>query len=55
MCLKVIRKYLAVTGSNEIVCWRAPADTYKVLIGESSAQIELTGEVKVTNTLTEKP
>jgi beta-glucosidase len=35
--------------------WRAPADTYQVLIGESSAQIELTGEVKVANTLTEKP
>ena len=35
--------------------WKVPAGTYKVLVGESSAQIELTGEVKVANMLTEKP
>lgn len=35
--------------------WKVPADTYKVLIGESSAHIELTGDVKIANALTEKP
>jgi beta-glucosidase len=35
--------------------WRAPAGTYKVLVGQSSAQIELTGEVKIAKTITEKP
>ncbi len=35
--------------------WKVPAGTYKVLVGESSAQIELTGEVKVAKMLTEKP
>jgi beta-glucosidase len=35
--------------------WRVPAGMYKVLIGESSSQIGLTGEVKIANTVTEKP
>jgi beta-glucosidase len=35
--------------------WRVPAGRYKVLVGESSAQIELTGEVNIANTITEKP
>jgi len=35
--------------------WRAPAGTYKVLVGQSSAQIDLTGEVKIAKTITEKP
>jgi len=35
--------------------WRVPAGTYKVLVGQSSAQVELTGEVKITKTITEKP
>ena len=35
--------------------WTAPAGTYKVQLGESSAKIELTDEVKLAKTLTEKP
>lgn len=35
--------------------WRVPAGTYKVLVGQSSAQVELTGEVKIAKTITEKP
>jgi beta-glucosidase len=35
--------------------WRVPAGTYKVLVGESSAQIDLTGEVKFAETVTERP
>jgi beta-glucosidase len=35
--------------------WTAPAGTYKVLVGESSAQIELTSEIKLARTVTEKP
>lgn len=35
--------------------WTAPAGSYKVLIGDSSEQIDLTGEVKLDKTLTEKP
>lgn len=35
--------------------WTAPAGTYKVLVGQSSAQIDLTGEVKLATTVTEKP
>ena len=35
--------------------WRAPAGTYKVLVGISSEQIDLTGEVKLTRSVTEKP
>jgi len=40
---------------TDAAVWKVPAGTYKVLVGESSAQIELTGEVKVANMLTEKP
>jgi beta-glucosidase len=35
--------------------WTAPAGTYKVLVGQSSAQIDLTGEIKLASTATEKP
>jgi hypothetical protein len=35
--------------------WTAPAGTYKVLVGQSSAQIDLTGEIKLAKTVTEKP
>lgn len=35
--------------------WKAPAGTYKILVGSSSAQIDLTGELKLEKTVTEKP
>jgi len=35
--------------------WKAPAGMYKVLVGTSSAQIDLTGELKLDKTVTEKP
>jgi beta-glucosidase len=35
--------------------WRAAAGTYKVLIGRSSGQTDLTGEIKLTKTVTENP
>lgn len=35
--------------------WRAPAGSYKVLVGDSSDQIKLTGEIKLEEDLTEKP
>jgi beta-glucosidase len=35
--------------------WRVPAGTYKVLVGQSSAEINLTGEVKIANSITERP
>lgn len=35
--------------------WRVPAGTYKVLVGESSAQIELTSDISITKTMTENP
>jgi beta-glucosidase len=35
--------------------WRAPAGTYKVLVGRSSEQIDLTGEIKLARAVTEKP
>jgi hypothetical protein len=34
---------------------QAPAGRYKILVGESSEQIELTGEIKLAKTVTEKP
>ena len=35
--------------------WRSRAGTYKVLVGESSAQIDLTGEINLARTVTEQP
>jgi hypothetical protein len=35
--------------------WKAPAGTYKILVGQSSEQIDLTEEIKLAKTLTEKP
>jgi hypothetical protein len=35
--------------------WRAAAGTYKVLVGKSSEEIELSGEIKLARTVTEKP
>jgi beta-glucosidase len=35
--------------------WRAPAGTYKVLVGKSSEEIEFSGEIKLARTVTEKP
>ena len=34
---------------------QAPPGRYKTLVGGSSEQIELTGEIKLTKTVTEKP
>ena len=35
--------------------WRAAAGTYKILIGKSSEEIELTGEIRLSRTITERP
>ncbi|MGA8441669.1 MAG: glycoside hydrolase family 3 C-terminal domain-containing protein [Candidatus Sulfotelmatobacter sp.] len=35
--------------------WRAPAGTYKVLVGQASDEIDLTGEIKLAQTVTEQP
>jgi beta-glucosidase len=35
--------------------WKAPAGTYEIFVGQSSAQIDLSGEVKLKSTVTEKP
>jgi beta-glucosidase len=35
--------------------WRVPAGTYKVLVGQSSAEINLTGEIKIAKTIIERP
>jgi len=35
--------------------WRAPAGTYKVLVGKSSEDIEISGEIKLAKIVTEKP
>jgi beta-glucosidase len=35
--------------------WKAPAGTYKILVGTSSAEISLSGELKLDKTVTEKP
>jgi beta-glucosidase len=35
--------------------WQAPAGNYQVLVGDSSVQIKLTGEVKLDRPLIEKP
>ena len=43
--------YYDVAGKG----WRADAGTFKVLVGSSSAQIELTGELKLAKTVTMKP
>jgi len=47
------RSFAYFDASNGM--WTAPSGTYKVLIGESSAKIDLTGEVKLAKTITEKP
>lgn len=39
----------------DVGAWRVPPGTYKVLVGQSSAEIDLTGEVKIAKTITEKP
>jgi len=35
--------------------WRAPAGRYRILVGKSSDQIELAGEVNLVGTVTEQP
>ena len=35
--------------------WRAPAGNYKVLVGESSEQIELSRDIKLARALADKP
>ncbi len=35
--------------------WRAQAGTYKILVGKSSDEIELSGEINLATTVTEKP
>ena len=43
--------YYDVNGAT----WRVPPGTYEVLIGKSSEEIDLTGEIKVGTVVTEKP
>jgi beta-glucosidase len=47
------RSFAYFDANREV--WQAPADTYKILVGKSSEQIELTGEIKLARTVTEKP
>ena len=35
--------------------WQAPSGRYQVLIGESSEEIELSGDIKLARTVIEKP
>jgi beta-glucosidase len=35
--------------------WKAPMGTYRILVGTSSAQIDLSSDINLPRTLTEKP
>jgi beta-glucosidase len=47
------RSFAYYDTSNGV--WRASVGTYKILVGKSSEEIELSGEIKLQKTVTEKP
>jgi len=40
---------------EEAKLWRAPAGTYQILVGQSLAEIDLSGEIHLRSTILEKP
>ena len=47
------RSFAYYDTSNGV--WRAPAGTYKVLVGKSSEQIEVSSDITLQRTVTENP